>query len=95
MELLLSFIAIILYALDFKLASGVLGCISVLLFLFIYSKGDDKYKVFIPWIIIAVLLNVFYIHYEPNFILSIGITGAASIWITSLIVWILHSFFNY
>lgn len=95
MELLLSFIAIVLYILDFKLLSGILGCVSIVFFILLYSRLDNKLKIFLPWIIISVLVNIFYVHYQPIFILSMGTAGAFSIWITSLIVWILHKFINY
>ena len=62
MELLLSFIAIVLYILDFKLLSGILGYISIVFFILLYSRLDDKLKVFLPWIIISVLVNIFYVH---------------------------------
>lgn len=94
MELLFSVISIVAYFFGYPTVAGVVGIVAALLFILFYSKQEKSYTVFVPWLIISVLLNILFIHYKPNFILSIGIVSAMSIWITSVLAWILHSITN-
>lgn len=94
MELLFSVISIVAYFFGYPTVAGVVGIIATLLFILFYSKQNKPYAVFVPWLIISILLNVLFINYKPNFILSIGIVSSMSIWITSVLAWILHSITN-
>ena len=94
MELLLSFIAIIAYALGFHVASGILGIIATIMFVWFYSKQSKPYMVLLPWLIISIIINFVLVHYKPNFILSVGITSSMSIWITSLIMFLCFKWIN-
>lgn len=94
MELLFSVISIVAYFFSYPTIAGIVGIVATLLFILFYSKQENSYTVFVPWLIISVLLNIFFIHYNPNFVLSIGIVSSMSIWITSLLAWILHSITN-
>nr|DAK10281.1 MAG TPA: hypothetical protein [Caudoviricetes sp.] len=94
MELLLSVISIVAYFFGYPTVAGIVGIIATILFVFFYSKQNKPYGVFVPWLIISILLNVLFINYKPNFVLSIGIVSSMSIWITSVLAWILHSITN-
>ena len=88
MELLLSVISIVAYFFGYPTVAGVVGIIATIFFVSFYSKRDKSYEVFTPWLIISILLNVLFINYKPNFILSIGIVSSMSIWLTSVLVWL-------
>lgn len=88
MELLLSVIAIVAYFFGHPTVAGIVGIIATLLFMLFYSKQNKPYAVFVPWLIISILLNVLFINYKPNFVLSIGIVSSMSIWLTSVLVWL-------
>ena len=88
MELLLSVISIVAYFFGYPTVAGIVGIIATILFVFFYSKQNKPYGVFVPWLIISILLNVLFINYKPNFIVSIGIVSSMSIWLTSVIVWL-------
>lgn len=88
MELLFSVISIVAYFFGYPSVAGFIGIIATLLFIFFYSKQNKPYAVFVPWLIISILLNVLFINYKPNFILSIGIVSSMSIWLTSVLVWL-------
>ena len=94
MELLLSFISIIAYAIGYHTVAGIVGLVALIIFLLIYSKQKEPYIVFIPWLVIAVLFNIFLVHYKPNYFLSIGITSSISIWVTSLLMLIYFKWIN-
>lgn len=91
MELLLSFISIVAYFIGFPTVSGVIGLIGLVAFVWIYSKQKKPYVVLLPWLIIAVLFNIFLIHYKPNLLLSVGVSSSISIWVTSIIMWIFYN----
>ena len=88
MELLLSVIAIVAYFFGYPTVAGIVGIIGTLLFILFYSKQNKPYAVFVPWLIISILLNVLFINYKPNFVLSIGIVSSMSIWLTSVLAWL-------
>lgn len=88
MELLLSVISIVAYFFGYPTVAGVVGIVATILFILFYSKQNKPYAVFVPWLIISILLNVLFINYKPNFLLSIGIVSSMSIWLTSLLVWL-------
>lgn len=88
MELLFSVISIVAYFFDYPTVAGVVGIFATILFILFYSKQNKPYAVFVPWLIISILLNVLFINYKPNFILSIGIVSSISIWLTSVLVWL-------
>lgn len=88
MELLFSVISIVAYFFGYPAVAGVVGIIATILFVLLYSKQNKPYSVFVPWLIISILLNVLFINYKPNFILSIGIVSSMSIWLTSILVWL-------
>lgn len=94
MELLFSVISIVAYFFGYPTVAGVVGIVATLLFILFYSKQNKSYGVFVPWLIISILLNVLFINYKPNFILSVGIVSSMSIWLTSVLVWIFHSITN-
>lgn len=94
MELLLSVISIVVYFFGYPTIAGIVGIIATILFVLLYSKQNKPYSVFIPWLIISILLNVLFINYKPNFVLSVGIVSSMSIWLTSVLVWIFHSITN-
>lgn len=94
MELLLSVISIVAYFFGYPTIAGIVGIIATILFVLLYSKQNKPYEVFAPWLIISILLNILFINYKPNFVLSIGIVSSMSIWITSVLAWILHSITN-
>ncbi len=94
MELLFSVISIVVYFFGYPTIAGVVGIVATLLFILFYSKQNKPYSVFAPWLIISILLNVLFINYKPNFVLSVGIVSSMSIWITSVLAWILHSITN-
>ena len=94
MELLFSVISIVAYFFGYPTVAGVVGIIATILFILFYSKQNKPYSVFIPWLIISILLNVLFINYKPNFVLSIGIASSMSIWLISGPVWIFHSITN-
>ena len=79
MELLLSVISIVAYFFGYPSIAGFIGIIATLLFIFFYSKQNKPYAVFVPWLIISILLNVLFINYKPNFVLSVGIVSSMSI----------------
>lgn len=91
MELLLSFISIVAYFVGFPAVSGVIGLIGLVAFVWFYSKQEKPYVVLLPWLVIAVLFNIFLIHYKPNLLLSVGISSSISIWVTSIIMWIFYN----
>lgn len=88
MELLLSVISIVAYFFGYPTVAGIVGIIATILFILFYSKQNKPYAVFVPWLIISILLNVLFIEYKPNFVLSIGIVSSMSVWITSVLVWL-------
>ena len=88
MELLLSVISIVAYFFGYPTVAGVVGIIAIITFVLFYSKQNKSYGVFVPWLIISILLNVLFINYKPNFVLSIGIVSSMSIWLTSVLVWL-------
>lgn len=88
MELLLSVISIVTYFFGYPTVAGVVGIIATITFVLFYSKQNKSYGVFVPWLIISILLNVLFINYKPNFVLSIGIVSSMSIWLTSVLVWL-------
>lgn len=88
MELLFSVISIVAYFFGYPTVAGVVGIIATIFFVSFYSKRDKSYEVFAPWLIISILLNVLFVNYKPNFILSIGIVSSMSIWLTSVLVWL-------
>lgn len=88
MELLLSVISIVAYFFGYPTVACIVGIIATILFVLFYSKQNKPYAVFVPWLIISILLNVLFINYKPNFILSIGIVSSMSIWLTSVLVWL-------
>lgn len=88
MELLLSVISIVAYFFGYPTVAGVVGIIATITFVLFYSKQNKSYRVFVPWLIISILLNVLFINYKPNFVLSIGIVSSMSIWLTSVLVWL-------
>lgn len=94
MELLFSVISIVAYFFGYPTVAGVVGIVATLLFILLYSKLEKSYTAFVPWLVISVLLNVLFINYKPNFVLSIGIVSSMSIWLTSVLVWIFHSITN-
>lgn len=94
MELFLSFVSIIAYMIGYHTVAGIVGLIALVIFLWIYSKQEKPYTVFIPWLVIAVLFNIFLIHYKPNYLLSIGITSSISIWVTSLLMLLYFKWIN-
>lgn len=94
MELLFSVISIVAYFFGYPTVAGIVGILATLLFILFYSKQNKPYEVFVPWLIISILLNVLFVNYKPNFVLSIGIVSSMSIWITSVLAWILHSITN-
>lgn len=94
MELFLSFISIIFYMIGYPTVSGIVGLVALVIFLWFYSKQEKPYTVFIPWLVIAVLFNIFLIHYKPNYLLSIGITSSISIWVTSLLMLLYFKWIN-
>lgn len=94
MELLFSVISIVAYFFGYPIVAGVVGIVATILFILFYSKQNKPYSIFIPWLIISILLNVLFINYKPNFVLSVGIVSSMSIWLTSVLVWILHSITN-
>lgn len=94
MELLFSVISIAAYFFGYPTVAGVVGILATIFFVSFYSKRDKSYEVFAPWLIISILLNILFINYKPNFVLSIGIVSSMSIWITSVLAWILHSITN-
>lgn len=94
MELFLSFISIISYMVGYPTVAGIVGLVALVIFLWFYSKQEKPYMVFIPWLVIAVLFNIFLIHYKPNYLLSIGITSSISIWVTSLLMLLYFKWIN-
>ena len=94
MELLFSVISIVAYFFGYPTVAGVVGIIATILFVLFYSKQNKPYGVFIPWLIISILLNVLFVNYKPNLVLSLGIVSSMSIWLTSVLVWIFHSITN-
>ncbi len=94
MELLFSVISIVAYFLGYPTVAGIVGIVATLLFILFYSKQDKSYEVFVPWLIISILLNILFINYKPNFVLSIGIVSSMSIWITSVLAWLFHTITN-
>ncbi|PQL22493.1 hypothetical protein VCHSUH04_06105 [Veillonella sp. T14073-2] len=94
MELLFSVISIVAYFFGYPTVAGVVGIVATILFILLYSKLEKSYTAFVPWLVISVLLNVLFINYKPNFVLSIGIVSSMSIWLTSVLVWIFHSITN-
>lgn len=94
MELLFSVISIVAYFFGYPTIAGIAGIVATILFILFYSKQNKSYEVFVPWLIVSILLNVLFINYKPNFVLSIGIVSSMSIWITSVLAWILHSTTN-
>ena len=88
MELLFSVISIVAYFFGYPTVAGVVGIIATITFVLFYSKQNKSYGVFVPWLIISILLNVLFINYKPNFVLSIGIVSSMSIWLTSVLVWL-------
>lgn len=94
MELLFSVISIVAYFFGYPTVAGVVGIIATLLFILFYSKQNKPYGVFVPWLIISILLNVLFVNYKPNLVLSIGIVSSMSIWLTSVLVLIFHSITN-
>ena len=94
MELFLSFISIISYMIGYPTVAGIVGLVALVIFLWFYSKQEKPYTVFIPWLVIAVLFNIFLIHYKPNYLLSIGITSSISIWVTSLLMLLYFKWIN-
>ena len=88
MELLFSVISIVAYFFGYPSVAGFIGIIATLLFILFYSKQNKPYAVFVPWLIISILLNLLFIEFKPNFVLSIGIVSAMSIWLTSVLVWL-------
>lgn len=88
MELLLSVISIVAYFFGYPSVAGFIGIIATLLFILFYSKQNKPYVVFVPWLIISLLLNLLFIEFKPNFVLSIGIVSSMSIWLTSVLVWL-------
>lgn len=94
MELLFSVISIVAYFFGYPTIAGIVGIVATILFILFYSKQNKSYEVFVPWLIISILLNVLFINYKPNFVLSIGTVSSMSIWITSVLAWILHSITN-
>lgn len=88
MELLFSVISIVAYFFGYPTVAGVVGIIATILFILFYSKQNKPYGVFVPWLIIAILLNLLFIEFKPNFVLSIGIVSSMSIWLTSVLVWL-------
>lgn len=89
MELLFSVISIVAYFFGYPSVAGFIGIIATLLFILFYSKQNKPYAVFAPWLIISILLNLLFIEFKPNFVLSIGIVSSMSIWLTSVLVWLL------
>lgn len=94
MELFLSFISIVSYMIGYPTVAGIVGLVALVIFLWFYSKQEKPYTVFIPWLVIAVLFNIFLIHYKPNYLLSIGITSSISIWVTSLLMLLYFKWIN-
>ena len=94
MELLFSVISIVAYFFGYPTVAGIVGIVATILFILFYSKQNKSHEVFVPWLIISILLNVLFINYKPNFVLSIGTVSSMSIWITSVLAWILHSITN-
>lgn len=94
MELLFSVISIVAYFFGYPTVAGVVGIVATILFILFYSKQNKPYGVIVPWLTISILLNVLIINYKPNFVLSVGIVSSMSIWITSVLAWILHSITN-
>ena len=94
MELFLSFISIISYMVGYPTVAGIVGLVALVIFLWFYSKQEKPYMVFIPWLVVAVLFNIFLIHYKPNYLLSIGITSSISIWVTSLLMLLYFKWIN-
>lgn len=90
MELLLSVISIVAYFFGYPTVAGVVGIVATILFILFYSKQNKPYSVFVPWLIVSILLNVLFINYKPNFILSVGIVSSMSIWLTSILVWLFN-----
>lgn len=88
MELLFSVISIVAYFFGYPSVAGFIGIIATLLFILFYSKQNKPYAVFVPWLIISILLNLLFIEFKPNFVLSIGIVSSMSIWLTSVLVWL-------
>ena len=88
MELLLSVVSIVAYFFGYPTVAGIICIIATLVFILFYSKQNKPYAVFVPWLIISILLNVLFINYKPNLILSIGIVSSMSIWLTSVLVWL-------
>lgn len=88
MELLFSVISIVAYFFGYPTVAGVVGIVATILFILFYSKQNKPYAVFVPWLIISVLLNLLFIEFKPNFVLSIGIVSSMSIWLTSVLVWL-------
>ena len=64
------------------------------IFIWFYSKQKEPYRVFVPWLVIAILFNIFLIHYKPNYLLSIGITSSISTWVTSLLMFFYFKWIN-
>lgn len=91
MELFLSFISIIAYIIAYPTVSGIVGLMGLVIFVWFYLKQEKPYVVLLPWLIIAVLFNIFLIHYKPNLLLSVGVSSSISIWVTSIIMWIFHN----
>lgn len=90
MELLFSVISIVAYFFGYPTIAGIVGIVATILFILFYSKQNKSYEVFVPWLIISILLNVLFINYKPNLILSIGIVSSMSIWLTSVLVWLFN-----
>lgn len=88
MELLFSVISIVAYFFGYPTVAGVVGILATILFILFYSKQNKPYAVFVPWLIISILLNLLFIEFKPNFVLSIGIVSSMSIWLTSVFVWL-------
>lgn len=88
MELLFSVISIVAYFFGYPTVAGVVGIVATILFILFYSKQNKPYAVFVPWLIISILLNLLFIEFKPNFVLSIGIVSSMSIWLTSVLVWL-------
>ena len=88
MELLFSVISIVAYFFGYPTVAGIVGIIATIFFVSFYSKQNKPYAVFVPWLIISILLNLLFIEFKPNFVLSIGIVSSMSIWLTSVLVWL-------
>ncbi|WP_295996654.1 hypothetical protein [uncultured Veillonella sp.] len=94
MELFLSFVSIIAYIIGYPTIAGIVGLVALVIFIWFYSRKKEPYRVFVPWLVIAILFNIFLIHYKPNYLLSIGITSSISTWVTSLLMLLYFKWIN-